>query len=319
VADPTADDFPPDTPARAAAELLLRRQLEVMRAREAGLHSDLDPEFLHDFRVAIRRTRSLLSLGREILGRKSARRFRSRFGRLGRQSGRQRDLDVQLAELSALAAVVPEAERLALRPVEAWLRRRRSLAHFNLRRLLAGSGYRLLLREWADFLDVLRAAPGNDTQPASVLAREAVRGAWRRVCREGRAIGDHSPPAELHELRKSAKRLRYAVEFFRPLLRKDDARAFIRDLKQLQDHLGAFQDCRVQLDTLQHAETDLLGKDRLSPQTALAVARLRAALLQREGDLRRQFREHFGRFPCTRIARRLQAMFRDAASAAPDS
>lgn len=315
MADPTAEDFPPEVPAHVAVELLLRRQLEVMQAREAGMRSDLDPEFLHDFRVAIRRTRSLLSLSRDVLGRKSARRYRSRFGRLGRQSGRQRDLDVQLTDLSTLAATLPEADRLALEPVEAWLRRRRNLAHFNLQRLLDGGRYRALLHEWVLFLDALRSGRDGETRPAGELAREAIRGAWRRVCREGRAIGNQSPPAELHELRKSAKRLRYAVEFFRPLLRKEEARGFIRALKQLQDHLGAYQDCRVQLDTLQQAEMDLLAKNRLSADTALAVTRLRAALLDKEGGLRRQFREHFDGFPCGRVGQRLKTMFEDAVTA----
>jgi CHAD domain-containing protein len=308
VADLTADEFPPDTPARLAVELLLRRQLEALQAQEAGVLADLDPEFLHDFRVAIRRTRSLLSLSRGILGKKSIRHFRIGFGRLGQKSGRRRDLDVQLADLAVQITALPDDDRRALKPVEAWLRRRRNLAHHNLKRLLAGGQYRALLQEWTFFLDTLRDRRDGEQRAVRDLAQEAILGAWRRVCKEGRAINDASPPAELHELRKSAKRLRYALEFFRPLLEKIAVRAFIGDLKQLQDHMGAYQDCRVQMDTLEKAEMDLLARNRLNADTALAVARSRAALLQKERELRRHFREHFNRFPCRGVGRGLQKL-----------
>lgn len=311
MADLTADEFSPETPARLAVGLLLHRQLEALQAQEAGVLADLDPEVLHDFRVAIRRTRALLSQCRGVLGKKSIRHFRIGFGRLGRQSGRRRDLDVQLADLAVLAAKQTEEGQRALKPVDVWLRRRRNLAHYNLKRLLAGGKYRALLQQWARFLESQPDLGERPSPPIRDLAERSIRDAWRRVCNEVRAITDHSPPAALHELRKSAKRLRYAVEFFRPLLEKEAARAFIGELKQLQDHLGAFQDCRVQMNTLQEAEMDLLAGNKLSADTALAIARLRAVLLMREQELRRHFREHFDRFPCRRMRRGLQVLIEE--------
>lgn len=292
--------------------MLFRRQLAAMQAQEPGIRADQDPECLHDFRVAIRRTRSLLVLSRRVLGRKSARRFRDRFGRLGRDSGRRRDFDVQLADLAVLTAANPADDWRALKPIEAWLRRHRNLAHFNLKRLLAGARYRALLREWSLFLDSLND-PGYGTEAiVRDLAQEAIRGAWRRVCREGTAINERSPPAEFHELRKSAKRLRYALEFFEPVLETKSARAVIRDLKRMQDDLGAYQDCRVQMGVLQEAEMGLLAGNRLAADTALALSRVRSVLLHKERELRRHFREHFDRFPCAQIGNRLKAMLENS-------
>ena len=43
--------------------------LSAMRDNLPGLLDDVDTEFLHDFRVAVRRTRSTLKLGRPVLPR----------------------------------------------------------------------------------------------------------------------------------------------------------------------------------------------------------------------------------------------------------
>jgi len=52
--------IPSSEPIRVAAARILSAQAEVMEVNRPGLVEDWDPEFLHDWRVAVRRTRSLL-------------------------------------------------------------------------------------------------------------------------------------------------------------------------------------------------------------------------------------------------------------------
>ena len=53
-------------------------------------------------------------------------------------------------------------------------------------------------------------------------------------------------PAEaLHDVRKQAKRLRYASEFFAPLFAEKPVRRFLGRLEQLQEALGALNDAAV--------------------------------------------------------------------------
>jgi CHAD domain-containing protein len=54
---------------------------------------------------------------------------------------------------------------------------------------------------------------------------------------------DNADAAHRHRLRIAAKRLRYAVEFFRSLFEHKAARHYAAALAQLQDVLGKLNDC----------------------------------------------------------------------------
>ncbi len=73
-----------------------RAHLAAMRWNEAGLRADLDSEFLHDWRVAVRRTRCLLGQLKQVFPAGETRRLRSELGWLARLTGPLRDLDVFL-------------------------------------------------------------------------------------------------------------------------------------------------------------------------------------------------------------------------------
>jgi hypothetical protein len=61
---------------------------------EPGLRDNLDTEFLHDFRVAVRRTRSLLGQIRSVFPPDLTSHFATEFAWLGRLTGPPRDMDV---------------------------------------------------------------------------------------------------------------------------------------------------------------------------------------------------------------------------------
>jgi hypothetical protein len=85
--------------ANAGAAEVHRRLLAVMRANEAGLREDLDTEFLHTYRVALRRTRSLLGQIKDVFPADRVEYFREEFRWLGAVTGPTRDLDVLMLAL----------------------------------------------------------------------------------------------------------------------------------------------------------------------------------------------------------------------------
>ncbi len=87
----------PGTRADEAAKEVLRCTLTVMRANEAGIIADLDTEFLHDYRTAVRRTRSALSLIPNVFPPEVTAHYRDAFAQLGQRTNRLRDLDVNPA------------------------------------------------------------------------------------------------------------------------------------------------------------------------------------------------------------------------------
>ena len=72
-----------DSPATLLLTTGFKGGLAAMRTNLPGVLEDVDTEFLHDFRVALRRTRSTLKLGRSILPEAVAAHWEPRFKALG--------------------------------------------------------------------------------------------------------------------------------------------------------------------------------------------------------------------------------------------
>jgi hypothetical protein len=79
-----------------ATRKILLYLLNVMKQNEEGVISDMDTEFLHDFRVSGRRTRSAISQIKDVLPPEKLDRFKQDFRELGQSSNKLRDLDVDL-------------------------------------------------------------------------------------------------------------------------------------------------------------------------------------------------------------------------------
>ncbi len=88
-----------------------------MRANEEGIKADSDMEFLHDYRTAVRRTRSALSQIPDVFPPETTERYKEAFGLLGEQSNRLRDLDVYLLSEPEYRAMFPEAMRDHIAPL----------------------------------------------------------------------------------------------------------------------------------------------------------------------------------------------------------
>ncbi|MEA2138430.1 MAG: hypothetical protein QOG56_1580, partial [Solirubrobacteraceae bacterium] len=97
----------PGERADAAAVKILRRLVDVVELNLPGTLADTDSEFLHDLRVAVRRSRALQRELRGVFAPEPLRAFRDGFKELQRVTGATRDLDVQLLEFGALAEGLP--------------------------------------------------------------------------------------------------------------------------------------------------------------------------------------------------------------------
>jgi CHAD domain-containing protein len=223
--------------------------LAAMRRNLPGLLDDVDTEFLHDFRVAVRRTRATLKLGRPALPEVMRSRWEPAFKWLGDLTTPVRDLDVYLLGLPMMGHWLVTADSTDLDPLAAHLRGRRAVARRELVASLRSARFRQLVNQWGEEL----AGLGDTTQygdreqlSAGQWADHSISGAYWRVVRGGAAIGDDSPAADLHELRKRCKELRYALEVCAPVVASGPRKRAVADLKDLQDVLGRFQDCQVQ-------------------------------------------------------------------------
>ncbi len=301
-------DLTPEHTAREAAQAICRHLLRTMRLNEPGLRADVDTEFLHDFRVAVRRTRAALGELKEVFPERVTREFKARFRDLGRLTGPARDLDVYLLSEAEIRDQVPANLRSGLDPLFAALRREREEAYRTLVATLADPHYRRMLRRWAA---VLEPPPGRrlaDSPAAGMPVREfacrRIHRRWRRLLQAGLAITDDATAADLHALRIHGKKLRYLLEFFASLFPSRATSGLVRHLKGLQDNLGAHNDLVVQSQRLRGVLATL---DDL--EEAAAIEALLDVLAERQRQVRREFAGAFGDFAGAEVSALFEQLF----------
>lgn len=275
----------PGMPADAAVATALLGFADAITANVEGTIDDVDPEFLHELRVAVRRTRSLLKVAGDVLPGELASRYAPRFKELGDLTTPTRDLDVYLLEFDALAASVTVGEPADLAPFAAHLRRHREAERKVLVRGLRAQRFVRAIDSWRAALTGV-AETGAPGATVDELAAERVRRLVKRVRRQAAAITPGSPAEAVHDLRKRCKELRYALEVFQPLCDPVAHKALVKDLKGLQDVLGAFQDGEVQSDTLRAHAGEMLAEGRPPAPALLAMGELLAGFVHRQHEAR---------------------------------
>nr|MDJ0861140.1 CHAD domain-containing protein [Gammaproteobacteria bacterium] len=114
---------------------------------------------------------------------------------------------------------------------------------------------------------------------------------------------------DLHELRKTCKKLRYLMEFFQNLYPPKEIKALIKALKVLQDNLGDFQDLEVQALNLTHFSEQMVDEGTVPPQTLMAMGMLVDGLSRRQHQAREEFAARFGQFAAEDIRSQFQTLF----------
>lgn len=253
---------------------VLVHELDVIVALEDSVRRNLDPDLLHDYRIAIRRTRSVVRLAQHHLPDKITKVWASEWRWLATTTSTPRDLDVLLAEVDDTRESLGPDTGAGLDELVERLTRQRNVAQERLAHALKGDRYGTLKRGWRYELDELGRMSAEDNGTARDLARELVARAERRLTRDVVNVNRDTPAEAIHDLRKVAKRLRYALDIFGTLLSKARVRDSLKAMKTLQDDLGAFQDAEVHRDVVARL---IEGTDAPSPEArhagTLLVAR----------------------------------------------
>jgi CHAD domain-containing protein len=262
-----------------------------------GVLADWDTEFLHDLRVAIRRTRSGLSLVKKVLPDAVVARFKRDFGLLGSLTGPTRDLDVYLLNRGDYLSRLPPSLRSALNGFFHELALRRQIEQKKMVRGLRAKKSRTILGAWYRALHSKTPQPASSAGvPVGELARRIIIKRFKKILHDGRTLDINTPDAEVHRLRIQCKKLRYAIEFFSSLYPKDEIQIVVRQLKKLQDILGGFNDLSVQQEMLRLTLEELRAGSRRNLELAAALGGLMQSLHQEQQALRLHFAEAFDQF-----------------------
>jgi CHAD domain-containing protein len=299
--------------ADAAAAAVLRRLYEVIEANFEGTIDDTDAEFLHDLRVAVRKTRAVLRELREVFPPGQLAHFRAEFKWLQAITGPSRDLDVYVLDFDELRGFIADSMRADLDPMLRVLRDQRETAHRAMVRDLSSPRTQTLRRDWDAFLEELVALATDDRPEAEraigELAGQRIRKVYRRMLKLGDTIDESSPAEDYHEIRKQGKELRYLLELFgQPLFGGETVKSLVKSLKGLQDVLGRHQDREVQVTRLRElAEPVSALPGRAGALLAMGV--LIERLHEQELAARAEFAESYEAFSSEELRKQVKAVF----------
>lgn len=284
----TSVGLDPAASAASAVVALVERLVAVVDLNVDGVTRDLDVEFLHDLRVAVRRARSVLHAARSLFPADQLEPLTGDLRWLGAITTPVRDLDVYLEDLRDSDAGGAGGSGAGdavgdLAPLCTLLESDRARAQDALVEGLGSERYRAFRERVNRF--VRPDAPLTAAPSARAWADEQIDRAHRAVRKAGRAVVSVE---DLHDVRKRAKRLRYVLEGARSLYPHRRMDAAVRELKALQDVLGTVQDAEVHIALLLDAGRRL---GPVAPDTLMAIG----ALVEHERSRQRATIERFDR------------------------
>lgn len=226
-----------DMTSAQAFQHVVQTCLRHFRRNEDLLSTGVQREALHQARVALRRLRSAFSIFEALLVDDVSAKLNDEMRWLASELGDARNLDVMLerAPLGELHDRLETAHQLAYARVD------EVLASSRVRRLM------LHLAQWTAsgaWLSESSASSIRD-QPSREFASAALDRFRQKVKKHGRDLAAVENEKR-HKVRREAKKLRYASEFFTALFdRKRERRQykhFVGVMEVLQEQLGALND-----------------------------------------------------------------------------
>jgi CHAD domain-containing protein len=236
-------ELAPDATAGEVVRRAIARSVIRLVLHDPVVRLDVDPEGVHQARVATRRLRSDLRTFRSLVEPSFASALRDELGWLARPLGDVRDGDVLLARFRSELSRLPDGEGPGGTALLVALGAERDAAHARLLGVLGSSRYVDLLSTLVDAANVpvLRA---EESGRASEIVPALVRRPWHRLAKRVQALDDHPSDAQLHEIRIRTKRVRYAADAVAPVVGKQ-ARSLARAAAALQEVLGDLNDAVV--------------------------------------------------------------------------
>ncbi len=280
--------------------------LRLARQQEKGLIADIDTEFTHQYRVNLRKARSLLSLFKKEVSPKRYRALRLPLKSMAKETNLLRDLDVLLLDQNTYRDILPENFQTGLDTLFKRLSRRRRHVWRKVAATLEGEDY----LDNAKQLETLTKEPPDFTTPRSrtPIKKQVSRkilSQYSKIQRHGARIDAATPDEKIHELRIDAKKLRYLLELFAELFPYEKVRQLIKALKKLQDNLGRFNDYSSQCLFL-----GLLAcGSGITTNERDAINGLIAVLYSKQRSEREQVVEMIAAFTTAAIAEQFQRLF----------
>jgi CHAD domain-containing protein len=233
-----------ERPAEEAVRRIALGHLEAATVAKPRVFDPEDEEGLHDFRVAVRRLRSVLRAYSDVLEGAVGKKLRRRLRDVARSTGGGRDAEVARAWLASQRPRLSRRHRAGLDWALGRLDRRLGESAAPIRGGVGGfeAVADRLHGRLVVYTAEVRLEPRREDTFSAALAARLERYA-PALAKRLTAVAGPGDQAAAHRARLAAKRLRYLVEAATPA--EPAARALVARLKGLQDLLGELHDAHV--------------------------------------------------------------------------
>jgi CHAD domain-containing protein len=235
-----------------AGRATLRLHFWRMLDHEPGTRLGSDIEELHDMRVATRRMRAALELFEPYFQARAVATYSKLLRRTGRALGPVRDLDVFEEKARIYLTALPPEQQSGLDTLLATWHDQRAAAREAMVAYLDGNEYARFVAQFGRFLTTAgreAALPPAQMPRVCAIVPQLILSRFRAVQSDGNDALAEGTIERLHALRIDCKALRYALEFFSPVLGRQ-AGSVIEEIKVLQDHLGDLNDAHIAAELL---------------------------------------------------------------------
>jgi CHAD domain-containing protein len=292
--------------------------LDICGRCEAGIIEDVDTEFLHDYRVSLRRLRSTLKLIKHVYPTRVAAEVSADLAHCARRTNRLRDLDVYLLNRDEYLSCTPPDLAEALGEMFEDLQRERGAEQQAVAAHLRSNAYRGTLQNLSRVFaeDNWWPVTVNSHTPVLSLADHVLPKRYGRIRRMHFAIGENSPDGQVHDVRLQAKKLRYLLEFFGGLYPAQQVGRLIKRLKKLQNTLGTFNDLAVQQASLREYVYQTSSEAQRSTALLLAVGSLLGILYRQHQEVRQRVFQRLAAFAGDETQSLVQDLFGERSRAA---
>ena len=235
----------------------LVNEFEHARRHELGILRDDHEEFIHQYRVALRRSRALISLLKPMFHRQEKEVLKETLRQMMQHTNLMRDLDVFLINMEQYFSLLEHQHHKGLIRFFDDLQSQRRKSLKTLKGWLKSGEYKSACKQVLTQLDTMRDNPtlagkvNCETTAHSFLWHQ-----FKQIESQCHNINIDSDDAIIHQLRIDCKKFRYLLEYFTPVLSTSDTKKQIAQLKVLQDKLGSFNDSSVQLSFFEHYLTE---------------------------------------------------------------
>jgi CHAD domain-containing protein len=250
-------------------------------------------EAVHDLRVYSRRLRIGLSVYRNCYPKKKLAEWKPELRRMTKRFGNARDLDVQILYLKKTIAKLNKKDLICKPGISKILVRYQQDRERQQKKLLSAidrlNRKKILASMQIKSEKIAKASVSRTKKYSPIIYTQAyrqIRSRLKKMLAYKKYVNRSRDVTNLHQMRITAKHLRYTMEYFEPIF-NGELRIYIQKVREIQKLLGEFHDCVVWIQYFSDISNE---KSMQTAKIKPGIDYLLADQKKRRKDIYRQFR-----------------------------